>query len=176
MKKWWGALCLAAVMLVGTGLAQAQAQAEPVRRVEIVRKPGIDFRQFKSVGTDVAVSFQPSSSWAIDKGDPYLEQRIQELSLKAAKNQGWVPIDNVSADVKLSVKILEWGRLRNSQGDNLIEYVSFELKVYANAPEGPVFRGTGKYSQVAPTEPNLELAGNAYESMLEELLAALRTN
>lgn len=174
MRKWWGAFCLAAVLLAGTGLVCAQS--EPVRQVEMIRKPGIDFRQYKSVGMDVSVSFQPSSSWAIEKGDPFLEQRIQELSLTAAKNQGWVPIDNVSADVKLSVKILEWGRLRNAQDPNLMEYATFELKVYSSTAEGPVFRGTGKYRRAAPPESGMEKVNDVYVSMMEELLAALRTN
>jgi hypothetical protein len=174
MKKWWRAFCLTAILLMGTGLAYAQP--EPVRHVEVIRKPGVDFRQFKSVGTDVAVSLAPTSSWAIDKRDSFLEQRIQELSLTAAKKQGWVPIDNVSADVKLSLKILEWGRLRTTQNENLAEFVTFELKVYAASAEGPVFRGTGQYSRMAPPEPGLEKMSEAYVSMLEELFAALHKN
>ena len=173
MKKWCSALC-AAILLLGGGLASAQP--EPVRQVEMVKKPGVDFHQLKSVGNEVSVSIQPTSDWAIDKSDPFLRQRIQELTLKAAKKQGWIPVDNVDADVKLSVKILEWGRLRNSGDQNLMEFVTLEFKAYSARAEGLILRGTGKYSRVDPTESGLEKVNEAYSSILEEFLSALHGN
>ena len=174
MKKWCSMLCVAGLLLLG--MRMAYAQPEPVRQVEMARKPGVDFRQFKSVGMDVSVSFRPTSDWAIDKSDPFLEQRIQDLTLKAAKNQGWVPIDNVDADVKLSVKVLEWGRLRNTNDQNLMEYVTLEFRAYSASAEGLILRGTGKYSRVDPVEPDLTKVNEAFVSIMEEFLAALHVN
>jgi len=174
MKKWGSTFLAAIVLMLCTGLVYAAP--EPVRQVEMIRKPGIDFRQFKSVGNEISVSIQPTSSWAIDKTDPFLRQRIQDLTLKAAKNQGWVPIENVDADVKLAVKILEWGRLRNTQDQNLMEYVTLEFKAYSATAEGEILRGTGKYSRVDPVESGLEKVNEAYVSILEEFLAALHLN
>ena len=170
MKRWCSALCLAALLLFGA--VPVQAQPEPVRLVEMVKKPGVDFRQFKSVGTEVSVSLQPANSWSIERGDPFLRQRIQTLALTAAKKQGWIPVDNADADLKLKLKIFEWGRLRNSNDQNLMEYVQFELRV-ESAQEGLVMRGTAKYNRVDPTEPDLSKVHEAFGSLLEEFLAAL---
>ena len=174
MKKWCSVFCVAGLLFFGMGLASAQP--EPVRQVEMIRKPGINFHQFKSVGTEVSVSLAPTSDWAIDKSDPFLQLRIQDLTLKAAKKQGWVPIDNVDADLKLAVKILEWGRLRNSKDPNLLEFVTVEFKAYSTTAEGLVFRGMGKYSRVDPDEPDLTRVNKAFVSIMEEFLAELHSN
>lgn len=170
MKRWCSALCLATLLLFGA--VTAYAEPEPVRLVEMVKKPGIDFRQFKSVGTEVSVSLQPANSWSIERSDPFLRQRIQTLALAAAKKQGWIPVDNADADLKLKLKIFEWGRLRNSQDQNLMEYVQFELRA-ESAQEGLVMRGTAKYNRVDPTEPDLSKVHEAFGSLLEEIFAAL---
>ena len=174
MKKFWCALFVVGILLLGA--VPVFAQPDPVYQVEMVRKPGIDFRQFKSVGSDVSISLDPNSDWAIDKKDSFLEQRIQTLSLKAAKKQGWIPTENTYADLKLSVKVLEWGRLRNSADQNLMEFVNFELKVYSSASEGPIFRASGRYSRVDPEENDLAKVADAYSSILEDMLAALHKN
>ena len=170
MKKWCNILCL--VVLLSFGAVPVYAQPEPVRLVEMVKKPGIDFRQFKSVGMEVSVSLQPANSWSIERSDPFLRQRIQTLAVAAAKKQGWIPVDNADADLKLKLKIIEWGRLRNSNDQNLMEYVQFELRA-ESAQDGVVMRGTAKYSRVDPTEPDLSKVHEAFESLLEEFLAAL---
>ena len=170
MKKWCNVLCLA--LLLSFGAAPAFAEPEPVRLVEMVKKPGVDFRQFKSVGTEVSVSLQPANSWSIERGDPFLRQRIQTLALTAAKKQGWIPVDNADADIKLKLKILEWGRLRDSHDQNLMEYVQFELRA-ESAQDGLVMRGTAKYNRVDPTEPDLSKVHETFGSLLEEFLAAL---
>ena len=170
MKRWCSALCLATLLLFGA--VPVYAQPEPVRMVEMVKKPGVDFRQFKSLGTEVSVSLQPANSWSIEQNDPFLRQRIQTLTLAAAKKQGWVPVDNVDADLKLKLKIFEWGRLRNSQDQNLMEYVQFELRA-ESAQEGLVLRGTAKYNRVDPTESDLSKVHEAFGSLLEEFFAAL---
>ena len=154
----------------------AYAQPAPVHQVEMFRKPGIDFRQLKSVGMDVEVSLAPTADWAMDRSDPFLKQRIQELVLKAAKKQGWIAAENEFADVKLSVKILEWGRLRNSKDANLMEFATFEVKAHSSAAEGLVFRGAGKYSRVDPAEQDLSKVNEAFLSIMEELMAALHCN
>lgn len=175
MKKLWCALLTAAILLLGAGLAYAQP--EPERRVEFVKKPGVSYSQFKSLGSDISVSFSPASEWAIDGSDKFLKQRIQMLTLKAAKNQGWVTAENTVADTRLSIKIMEWGRLRNSADPNLMEVLNFEVKVYAGDAESPlVFRGEGRYRRVDPVENDLSKVAEAYGSLLEELLAALRNN
>lgn len=171
MKKWCSAFCLVIFLLMGMGLAYAQP--EPIYQVEMNRKPGIDFRRFKSVGNEISVSFHPNSDWAVEKSDPFLKQRIQAISLRVVKNKGWVAVENMDADLRLSVKILEWGRLRNTQDQNLMEYLKFELSGYSATDEGLVFRGTGQYSRVDPTEQNLGKVNEAYRSILEELLASL---
>ena len=172
MKKWCRSLLVAGLLFVA-GIAYAQPA--PVHQVEMFRKPGIDFRQFKSVGMDVEVSLAPTADWAMDRSDPFLKQRIQELVLKAAKKQGWIAAENEFADVKLSVKILEWGRLRNSKDANLMEFAAFEVKAHSPAA-GMVFRGAGKYSRVDPVEQDLSKVNEAFLSMMEELMAALHRN
>ena len=97
MKKWCNVLCLA--LLLSFGAAPAFAEPEPVRLVEMVKKPGVDFRQFKSVGTEVSVSLQPASSGSIERSDPFLRQRIQTLALAAAKTQGCITVDNAYAAI-----------------------------------------------------------------------------
>lgn len=176
MKKIWSALFVVGFLLMSMGMVYAQP--EPVRLVEMVRKPGINFRQYKSIGSEISVSVKPNSDWAIDKRDTFLEQRVQGLTMKAARNQGWLPADNEFGDVRISVKILEWGRLRNTEDQNLMEFVTFELKAYSNTSEGPVlvFRGNGKYRRVDPVETGLEKVADVYGSMMEELMAALHTN
>ena len=173
MKKWCRVLLVAGLLLVA---GMAYAQPAPVHQVEMFRKPGIDFRQFKSVGMDIEVSLAPTADWAMDRSDPFLKQRIQEMVLKAAKKQGWIAAENEYADVKLSVKILEWGRLRNRQEANLMEFVSFELKAHSPAAAGLVFRGAGRYSRVDPVEQDLSKVNEAFLSIMEELMAALHTN
>ena len=170
MRKWCAVLCL--TVLLSFGAVPAYAVPEPVRQVEVARKPGVDFRQFKSVGTEVSVSLQPANSWSIERSDPFLRQRIQTLALAAAKKQGWIPVDNADADLKLKLKIFEWGRLRNSNDQNLMEYVQFELRA-ESAQDGLVMRGIAKYNRVDPTEPDLSKLHEAFGSLLEELLAAL---
>ncbi len=170
MKRWCNILCLA--VLLSFGAVTVHAEPEPVRLVEMVKKPGVDFRQFKSVGTDVSVSLQPANSWSIERSDPFLRQRIQNLVLAAAKKQGWIPVDNADADLKLKLKIFEWGRLRDSHDQNLMEYVRFELRA-ESAQEGLVMRGTAKYNRVDPMEPDLSKVHEAFGSLLEEFLAAL---
>ena len=173
MKKWCRSLLVAGLLLVA-GIAYAQPA--PVHQVEMFRKPGIDFRQLKSVGMDVEVSLAPTADWAMERSDPFLKQRIQELVLKAAKKQGWIAAENEFADVKLSVKILEWGRLRNSKDANLMEFATFEVKAHSSAAEGLVFRGAGKYSRVDPAEQDLSKVNEAFLSIMEELMAALHCN
>jgi hypothetical protein len=173
MRKRFWVLCVTGLLLLGMGIAYAQP--EPVRLVEMTKKPGVDFRQFTSVGTDVSVSIRPTSEWAIDKTDPFLKQRVQDLTLKAAKNQGWVTT-STDADVKLSVKILEWGRMRATNDQNLMEYVTVEFKADSAASGGLIFLGTGRYSRVDPVEPDLNKVNDAFVSIMEEMLAAMRVN
>ena len=174
MKKWLSVACMAGFLFAWAGTAWAQP--EPIRQVEVFRKPGIDFRLFKFIGDEISVNIQPAATWSIDKSDPFLKARIQELSLKAAKQEGWVPISTVDADVKVAIRVYEWGRLQNSHDQNLMEFLTIEVNAYSVSSGAMIFRASGKYSRVDPLETTTDKVNEAYVSILAEILTALRTN
>ncbi len=116
------------------------AATKPTRLLEVFRKPGVNFSQFKSIGDEIIVSIRPVGASFFDNSDPFLRQRIKEMTIQAAKRQGWAPTDNSSADVRLSVKITEWGRFRNNYDQNLMEFLAIEVKAYS--------RGKRRYGDV----------------------------
>ncbi len=157
-------------MCTGTVLAAP----EPTRLVEVFRKPGVNYTVFKSIGNEVGISIRPAGDSFYDPSDPFLRQRLAELALVAAKNQGWVAIDNPSADVRISVKLSEWGRFRNKQDQNLMEFFALEFRAYSVVSGEMILRATARYSRVDPVEGSMEKMNEAFVSVLEEILAPLK--
>ena len=174
MKKIWAGL-LTALFLTMCASA-AMAAPEPTKLVEVFRKPGVNYSGFKSIGNEVSISIRPVGDSFYDPSDPFLRQRLSEMTLLAAKNQGWVPIDNISADVRVSVKLTEWGRFRNKQDQNLMEFFALECRAYSVASGETILRATARYSRVDPVEGSMEKMNAAFVSVMEEILLALKTN
>lgn len=174
MKKYWIAGAVAAILVLSLGIACAQP--EPDLRTEISRKPGVDFRQFKSVGNEIAIVLRPTADWAIDKSEPFLQSRIRDLTFKSARMNGWVPVNNEDADLKLTVKIWEWGRIKDSKDPNLMEFLHFELSAVSPRHEGLVFRAKGKYSRIDPVQGDLARIPEVFRSLMDDFLYALRYN
>ena len=174
MKKIWAGL-LTALFLTMCASA-AMAAPEPTKLVEVFRKPGVNYSGFKSIGNEVSISIRPVGDSFYDPSDPFLRQRLSEMTLLAAKNQGWVPIDNTSADVRVSVKLTEWGRFRNKQDQNLMEFFALECRAYSVSSGEMILRATARYSRVDPVEGSMEKMNAAFVSAMEEILLALKTN
>lgn len=174
MKKW--TIILFAVMATGLFTGDALASPEPTRLVEVFRKPGVIFTQFKSVGEDVAISIRPAGEAYFDNSDPFLRQRIGEMILLAAKQQGWVAVDNPSADVSLSVRVTEWGRFRNNSDQNLMEFLAVEVKAYSREQSDMVLRASGRYSRVDPVEESMEKMNSAFLSIMSEIMSKLKSS
>ncbi len=172
MKKMWAGILTALFLTVCTGTALAAP--EPTRLVEVFRKPGINYGGFKSIGNEVSISIRPVGDSFYDPSDPFLRQRLGEMSLVAAKNQGWVAIDNPSADVRISVKLTEWGRFRNKQDQNLMEFFALEFRAYSVASAEMILRATARYNRVDPVEGSMEKMNGAFVSVMEEILASLK--
>lgn len=167
-------VCILAVLFVCCPGMSAMGQPEPAKLVEVFLKPGVDFKQFKSMGEKPSVSIKPAVSWSIDSTDPFLASRIQEILQKSMKNQGFVLVDTVDADLRLNVKVTQWGRLRSNQDLNLMEYLDFEAKVFAAASGEMILRATGKYSRIDPLEHTQDMMNESFESMMNEILSSLR--
>ena len=172
MKMFLKVFILAAVLLTVPGMVCAQP--EPTREVDIFLKPGVDVGQFKTVGKEPSVSISPTYSWSVEKSDPFLRQRIREILENSLKKQGFVLVDPVEADLKVKVTISQWGRFRNTSDINLMEYLDLEFRAYAVASGDLILRATGKYSRVDPIEDSTVKLGEAYASILDEILASLR--
>ena len=172
MKKMWAGLLTALFLSVCVGTALAAP--EPTKLVEVFRKPGVNYGGFKSIGNEVSISIRPVGDSFFDPSDPFLRQRLAEMSLLAAKNQGWVAIDNPSADVRISVKLSEWGRFRNKQDQNLMEFFALEARAYSVASGEMILRATARYSRVDPVEGSMAKMQEAFVSVLEEILAPLK--
>ncbi len=167
---------LMTILLLVLCASAALAAPEPTKLVEVFRKPGVNYGGFKSIGNEVSVSIRPAGDSFYDRSDPFLRQRLAELSLTVAKNQGWVAIDNTSADVRISVKLTEWGRFRNKQDQNLMEFFALECRAYSVASGEMIMRATARYSRVDPVEGSMEKMHEAFVSVMEEILLALKTN
>ena len=167
-------VCLLAVFFACCPGINAMGQPEPTKLIEVFPKPGVDFKQFKSMGEKPSVSIQPAVSWSIDTTDPFLVSRIQESLQKSMKSQGFVLMDAVDADLRLNLKVTQWGRLKSNQDLNLMEYLDFEAKVYAVASGEMIMRATGKYSRIDPLEHTRDIMHESFESMMNEILSALR--
>lgn len=174
MKK--RTILLLAFMLAVAFTGTVMASPEPTRLVEVFRKPGVNFTQFKSVGEEVSISIRPAGASYFDNSDPFLRRRIAEMTLLAAKQQGWVAIDNPSADVRLSVRVTEWGRFRNNKDQNLMEFLAIEVKAYSREPNELVLQATGRYSRVDPEEESMDKMNSAFVSILAEILAKQKFN
>ena len=144
--------------------------------MEVFRKPGVSYSGFKSIGNEVSISISPVGDSFYDRSDPFLRQRLAALSLVAAKNQGWVAIENTGADVRISVKLTEWGRFRNKQDQNLMEFFALECRAYSVASGETILRATARYSRIDPVEGSMEKMNAAFVSVMEEILLALKTN
>ena len=138
MKKIWAGLLTALFFMVCA--SAAMAAPEPTKLVEVFRKPGVNYSGFKSIGNEVSISIRPVGDSFYDPSDPFLRQRLSEMTLLAAKNQGWVPIDNTSANVRVSVKLTEWGRFRNKQDQSLMEFFALEVRAHSSATGEMVLR------------------------------------
>ena len=167
-------VCILAVLFACCPEMSAMGQPEPTKLVEVFLKPGVDFKQFKSMGEKPSVSIKPAVSWSVDTADPFLESRIQETLQKSMKSQGFVLVDAVDADLRLNVKVTQWGRLKSNQDLNLMEYLDFEAKVYAVASGEMILRATGKYSRIDPLEHTQDMMKESFESMMNEILSSLR--
>ena len=174
MKKIWAGLLTALFLMVCT--SAAMAAPEPTKLVEVFHKPGVNYSGFKSIGNEVSISIRPVGDSFYDPSDPFLRQRLSEMTLLAAKNQGWVPIDNTSADVRVSVKLTEWGRFRNKQDQNLMEFFALEVRAHSSASGEMVLRATARYNRVDPVEGSMEKMNAAFVAVMEEILLALKTN
>lgn len=174
MKKIWAGLLTALFLMVCT--SAAMAAPEPTKLVEVFRKPGVNYNGFKSIGNEVSISIRPVGDSFYDPSDPFLRQRLKEMTLLAAKNQGWVPIDNTSADVRVSVKLTEWGRFRNKQDQSLMEFFALEVRAHSSATGEMVLRATARYNLVDPVEGSMEKMNAAFVAAMEEILLALKTN
>ena len=166
-------LVLAILMLSCAGMT-AWAEPEPSRLVEVFLKPGVDFKQFKTMAASPSVSFKPDVSWSIDKDDPFYKLRIQSILEKSIKRQGFILADAVDADLKLKLSVRRWGRLRSTHDLNLMEYLDVEAKVYAVASGDMLMRATGKYERVDPLENTPDKMNAAFESRMDEILGSLR--
>ena len=142
--------------------------------MEVFLKPGIDFRQFKSVGKDVSVSIQPAYFWSVEKSDSFLRQRIREIVGKSVKKQGFAIVEIADADLNLKVIITQWGRFQNSQFLNLMEYLNLEVRAYSGVTGDMLMRATGSYSRVDPLENSAEKLNEAFESIMDEILTSMR--
>ncbi len=174
MKKL--AILLFSILLLFGSTKTIVAAPTPVRQVEVFRKPGVNFSQFKSVGDEMIVSIRPVGASFFDNSDPFLRQRIKKMTIQAAKRQGWAPTDNSSADVRLSVKITEWGRFRNNYDQNLMEFLAIEVKAYSRESGEMVLRAAGRYSRVDPVEESMNAMDAEFVSLMAEILTALKTN
>jgi hypothetical protein len=174
MKKIWAGLLTALYLTVCA--SAAMAAPEPTKLVEVFRKPDVNYSGFKSFGNEVSISIRPVGDSFYDPSDPFLRQRLAEMTLLAAKSQGWVPMDNISADVRVSVKLTEWGRFRNKQDQNLMEFFALEVRAYSSASGEMILRATARYSRVDPVEGSMEKMNAAYTAAMEEILLALKTN
>ena len=174
MKKVWLLVC--AVLLYVLVSGNVLAAPEPVQLVETFRKPGVNYSQYKSVGEDVSISIQPKGASYYDNSDPFLRQRLKSLTIQAAKKQGWVPMENHHADVRLAIKVTEWGRFRNSHDQNLMEFIAVEAKAYSIETGELVMRSTGRYSRVDPDDESMEKAHEAFVDIMSSIMEALKTN
>ena len=172
MKKIGTGLLTALFLMVCT--SAAMAAPEPTKLVEVFHKPGVNYSGFKSIGNEVSISIRPVGDSFYDPSDPFLRQRLSEMTLLAAKNQGWVAIENSSADVRVSVKLTEWGRFRNKQDQNLMEFFALEVRAHSSASGEMVLRATARYSRVDPVEGSMEKMNAAFVAVMEEILASLK--
>ena len=169
-------LLMFVVLFLVLSAGSVLASPEPVQLVETFRKPGVNYSQYKSVGEDVSISIQPKGASYYDNSDPFLRQRLKSLAIQAAKKQGWVPLENHYADVRLAIKVTEWGRFRNSHDQNLMEFIAIEVKAYSIETSELVLRGTGRYSRVDPDDESMEKAGEAFVEIMSSIMDALKTN
>ncbi len=172
MKIFLKVFLLAALLLTFPGMASAQP--EPTIETDVFLKPGVDVSQFKTVGKDPSVSINPTYSWSVEKADPFLKQRIREILESSIKKQGFVFVDPVDADLRIKLMISQWGRFRNTNDINLMEYLDFEVRAYAVASGELILRATGKYSRVDPLEDSTVKINEACASLLEKILSSLR--
>ena len=167
-------IAMLAIFLLASAEMTASAQPEPTKLVEVFLKPGIDAKQFKTMGDNPSVSIDPTASWSIDSSDPFLKLRIREVLVNSMKRQGFVLVDSSDADLKLKVKVTQWGRLRSSQDLNLMEYLDLEAKVIAVVSGDLILKATGKYSRIDPLENTPDKLNEACGSIMDEILASLR--
>jgi len=174
MKKPAILLFTTLLMLVFAGIALAAP--EPTRLIEVFRKPGVNFRPFKSVGNEISVNIRPEGESFFDASDPFLRERIAEMTLNAAKQQGWVLTENSNADIRLAVKIAEWGRFRNKHDQNLMEFFTIEVNAHSRESDGLILRARGRYSRVDPVEESTNQMHIEFLSIMAEILRALQSN
>ena len=172
MKKLLQMFILAAFLLNCPEMALAQP--EPLKQVEIYLMPGVDVSRFQTVGKDPSVSIQPAHSWSVDKDDPFLRRRIREILLNSLTRQGFVLVDTADANLTVKVTITQWGRFRNSNDQNLMEYLDLEFRAYDGTNAEMILRAKGKYSRVDPLEETAVKVNEAFASILDEILASLR--
>lgn len=174
MKKIITGIMLLLLLSVSAGTAWAAPL--PNRTVELYRKPGVNFTQLKSLGEEISVSVRPAGEAYFDSSDPFLRQRVRVLSLEAAKKQGWVAIDNSSADVAVKIRITEWGRFRNRHDQNLLEFFALEVRAMSRTDGELILRANARYSRVDPMEESMEKLHEALQSVMQEIFAALKAN
>jgi hypothetical protein len=154
----------------------AWALDEPARSVEVFRKPGFDFRVLKTFGEGIDIQFAPVKSWSVEKSDPFLKDRIRDMVRQSLKRQGYffVPEGTVS-DATVKVKIFEWGRFRNTDNQNLIEYIDMDVRVFDEAEGTMVLRGTARYRLLNSTDRSMNGLHAMAVSMFDEIFGALTT-
>ena len=154
----------------------AWASEEPVRSVEVFRKPGFDFRSLKTFGDNVSIQFAPVKAWSVEKSDPFLMERIRDMVKASLKGQGYfIAAEGTAPDATVKVKISEWGRFRNTDNQSLIEYVEMDVRVYDELNGAVVLRGTAHYRQYNPKDQSMAGLNAVAASMLDEIFSALTT-
>ena len=172
MKKLLLGILFAAFILGCPGVVAAQP--EPTRQVELYLKPGVDFRQFRSIAKDLSLSIQPATFWSVENADPFLRQRIREIAGRSIKKQGFDVVDATVADLTVKIIITQWGRFQNSKDLNLLEYLDMEVRAYSGVTGDLLMKTTGSYSRVDPLENSADKINEAFESIMDEALASMR--
>lgn len=173
MKRTWLLLLVIFVLWAGTG--SAWAAEDPVRSVEVFRKPGFDFRPLKLMAPSIGIDFKPISTWSVEKGDPYLKDRIRDMVKASLKSKGFAfAVDELQADASVKVRVFEWGRFRNTDNQNLIEYVDMEVRMYEVSSGELILRGTARYRlRNNQQDPTMSSLNEAAASMLDEIFYSL---
>jgi len=165
-------LTLALVFLISAALP-GLAGAEASRMVEIFFKPGMDSKQVGKLLAVPRVSFSPDASWAIDKADPFLKDRIRSMVVEAFKKQLFVPAaPETPADVRISVKVTQWGRFKNQSDQVLVQYIDMKLQLEATLPEKGstvVFWATAKYRLENSQDTSMTLLNEAGQDLFDEI-------